>query len=139
MFDIPAAIEAGSKLVNGVVNRIWPDPTEAEKAKLEMLRVQIGHELAITQAQTKINEQEARHPSVFVSGWRPFVGWVCAVALLYTALIEPLLRFVALVVFGYQGIFPVIDTWLTMQVLAGLLGLGAMRTHEKKNGVARVK
>ena len=139
MFDIPAAIEASSNLIDGVVNRIWPDPTEQEKRRIDEMRMQLGHEMAMSQAQTSINQFEAQHPSVFVSGWRPFVGWVCAGALCYAAVLEPFLRFVATVVFGYIGGFPVIDTWLTFQVLAGLLGLGAMRTHEKKSGVARVK
>ena len=87
--------------------------------------------------QTEINKEEAKNASVFVAGWRPAVGWVCAFALFYSSLLEPLLRFAAQVWFGYAGTFPVIDTDLTLQVLFGILGLGAYRSFEKVKGVAR--
>jgi len=87
--------------------------------------------------QVEINKIEAASPSLFVSGGRPFVVWVCAFALAYAAVIEPIARFVATVGFAYAGPFPVIDTDLTMQVLLGLLGLGAYRSVEKIKGVAR--
>lgn len=125
-------ITAGIGLVNTVVSRVWPDASEADRQKAAMA-------LAELQAQTDINKAEASNPSVFVSGWRPFVGWVCGIALCYASLIEPLLRFLAVVIFGYGGAFPEIDTQLTFQVLIGLLGLGVMRTVEKKDGVARRK
>lgn len=62
--------------------------------------------------------------------------WICAFALAYASVIEPVARFVAKVWFGYSGDFPVIDTDLTMQVLIGVLGLGAYRSFEKAKGVA---
>ena len=87
--------------------------------------------------QVEINKIEAANSSLFVSGGRPFVVWVCAVALAYAAVIEPMARFVAKVWFGYDGDFPGINTDLTMQVLVGVLGLGAYRSFEKVKGVAR--
>jgi hypothetical protein len=66
-----------------------------------------------------------------VAGWRPAVGWIGAFGLGYAAVLEPVIRFVAVVAFGYAGKFPVIDTSITMQVLFGILGLGAYRTFEK--------
>jgi hypothetical protein len=62
--------------------------------------------------------------------------WVCGVALAYVSLIEPVMRFVAVLCFDYRGEFPVIDTVITMQLLFGLLGLGGMRSFEKTKGVA---
>jgi hypothetical protein len=88
-------------------------------------------------AQIEVNKVEAQSSSFFVSGWRPFIGWGCGVAFIYSALIEPICRFVATTVFMYDGGFPTIDTNLTMQVMLGMLGLGAMRSFEKSNGVAR--
>lgn len=88
-------------------------------------------ELQASQAQTKINEIEAGNTNLFVSGWRPFCGWTGACALAYASLIEPLSRFIAKVGFGYSGEFPTIDTTITMQVLFGILGLGAYRAVEK--------
>lgn len=87
-------------------------------------------------AQTEINLEEAKSSNWFISGWRPYVGWICGTAFGYVGLVEPFLRFVATVIFGYTGAFPVIDTSLTMQVLFGLLGLGALRSLDKKNGVS---
>jgi hypothetical protein len=86
-------------------------------------------------AQIAVNQEEAKSSSLFVSGWRPYVGWVCGNALAYVAILEPIARFVA-TLNGYHGPFPIIDTTITMQVLLGLLGLGYLRSQDKKNGVA---
>lgn len=124
-----------------VIERIWPDANKRaeEMRKLEELR-QKG-DLALLEAHVKmltgqldINRTEAQHASIFVAGWRPFVGWICGFALAYVAIIEPLMRF-ASVMAGYEGEFPVIDTSLTMQVLLGMLGIGAMRSLDKFNRV----
>ena len=101
-----------------------------------MIKVDLAHKLAIIQTQTNINKIEASHKSLFVSGWRPAIGWVCAIGLTYATIIEPICRFIALVMFQYSGTFPIIDTNLTMQILIGLLGLGGLRTYEKHKGVA---
>lgn len=71
----------------------------------------------------------------FSSGWRPFVGWMCGLAFAYATIVEPALRFAAAVWLDYQKPFPAIDTLLTMQALLAVLGLGALRTYEKKSGV----
>ena len=139
MFDIPSAVEAASKMIDGVVSRIWPDKTQVDNNKLERFKSELAMELAITQAQTSINSAEAVHPSVFVAGWRPFIGWCCGVSLLYVAIIEPIARFIALVVFNYDANFPIIDTNLTLQILLGMLGLSGMRSFEKSRAVARSK
>jgi hypothetical protein len=99
---------------------------------LEMAKVGISLDLA----QIAVNTTEGANASVFVAGWRPFVGWTCGVGLAYVAIMEPIARFIAKVGFAYNGAFPVIDTSLTMQVLIGMLGMGAMRSMDKKNGVS---
>lgn len=137
MFDIPAAVSAVSGLADSVVKRIWPDATEIEKAKLDQLKAEMQNEFNTVLGQLDINKAEATSSSVFVSGWRPFIGWVCGASLAYVGLVEPIGRFLATVIFAYTGIFPVIDTNLTMQILMGLLGLGGLRTFEKSKGVAK--
>jgi len=82
-------------------------------------------------AQIEVNREEAKSTNWFVAGWRPAVGWIGAAALAYAAIGEPLARFIAQVLFDYAGVFPQIDTTITMQVLFGLLGLGAFRSIEK--------
>jgi Holin of 3TMs, for gene-transfer release len=130
----------GVKVVGDTLTSLFTNDDAREKA-LEMQKAQQAYDLEMAKieqslitAQTDINKIEAANPSIFVSGWRPFVGWVCAVALLYVAILEPLIRFVAKVIFGYQGEFPVIDTTITMQVLLGMLGLSGMRSFDKFKG-----
>ena len=129
---ISAALDIGGKLID----RLWPDPTQAAAAKLELLKMQQEGDLAVMVAQTDINKIEAGSSNLFVAGWRPFVGWCCGVAFLYAAILEPLARFISKVLFGYMGDFPVIDTTLTMQILLGLLGMAGLRSWDKKNGTA---
>ena len=131
-FDpISAALDIGGKLID----RLWPDPTQAAAAKLELLKMQQNGDLAVMVAQTDINKIEAASSSMFVAGWRPFVGWVGGFGLAYAAILEPMLRLIA-TLSGYTGEFPAIDTTITMQILFGLLGLGAMRSYDKVKGVA---
>ena len=92
-------------------------------------------EIGLLQAQVEVNKEEAKSLNLFVAGWRPFIGWACGFALVYAAILEPLARFVAKVMFGYEGGFPSIDTSLTMQVLLGILGFAGMRSFEKSKGV----
>lgn len=126
---------------NSVIERVWPDPTKQALAKLELERLAQAGDSAKLQAhiqaitgQLNINKVEASSKSIFVAGWRPFVGWVCGFGLLYAVILEPAMRFIAMLC-GYVGGFPVIDTSITMQVLLGMLGLGMMRTREKEKGV----
>lgn len=130
MDPITAVLNIG----NTIINKIFPDPAEAAKAQLQLLQMQQTGELAAIVAQTDINKIEAASTSVFVAGWRPFCGWVGGTGLAYAAIIEPLLSFIARLS-GYTGEFPVIDTTITMQILFGLLGLGAMRSYDKLKGV----
>ena len=136
-FDpLTAALDVGKSLIE----KIWPDPVKQseEIRKLEELHQKgdlavLNAEVQLLLGQINVNAAEANHKSIFVAGWRPFVGWVCGFGLLYASVIEPLMRFIA-TVNDNTGTFPVLDTTITMQVLLGILGLGVMRTQEKKNG-----
>ena len=121
----------------GAVGKIADDLTTSDKERMAAELDAYKAESERMGGQVEINKIEAASGSLFVSGGRPFVVWVCAFALAYVAVIEPIARFVATVGFAYAGPFPVIDTDLTMQVLLGLLGLGAYRSVEKIKGVAR--
>ena len=123
------------------IEKIWPDPTKRAKElrKLEEMKqrgslAEMNAQVNMLTGQMEINKVEAASGNWFVAGWRPFVGWVCGFALAYAAILEPFMRFIASVN-DYSGTFPVIDTTITMQVLLGMLGLGAMRTREKEKGV----
>lgn len=123
-----------------VIDRLFPDPVQKAQAQLELFKLQQSGELAelaaatdLAKAQIGVNTVEAANASTFVSGGRPFVIWVGGFGLAYAAILEPLLRFIAAVGFHYTGAFPAIDTTITMQVLFGVLGLGALRSYDKKN------
>lgn len=116
-------------LANTVVSRLWPDKTEQEKQ-------QLAAALAIVQGQLDINKAEAASPSAFTSGWRPGIGWVCAMALFFQYIARPLLMWFGLVTGHEWPPLPGIDDNL-WQLLLGMLGLGGLRTYEKTKGVAR--
>lgn len=132
MDPITAILGIGNKLID----HFFPDANQAAAAKLRLLEMQQNGDLQVMASQMDINKIEAQNPSLFVSGWRPFIGWVCGISLTYAAIIEPVSRFIAKVLFHYTSEFPVIDTTLTLQILLGLLGLAGMRSWEKKEGVA---
>ena len=107
---------------------------KAKEIDTEFQKFAMDNGIKIQLAQIAVNVEEAKSSNWFVSGWRPACGWVGAFALLYAAILEPFARFIAVVGFNYTGMFPSIDTSITMQVLFGLLGLGAYRTVEKVRG-----
>lgn len=120
------------------IEKIWPDPSKRaeELFKLEKLKqdgnlAELNAQVNLMLAQIKVNEKQAEHPSIFVAGARPAIMWICAFSLAYAGIVEPMARFVAAVFFDYSGAFPAVDTTVTMQLLFGLLGLGAYRTYEK--------
>lgn len=123
--------------VIGAVGKVATDLITTDKERLQFELEGRKLDQAIDLAQIEVNKAEATNPSVFVSGWRPFIGWGCGFAFLYIGLFEPMVRFIAKVVYQYNGDFPVIDTTITMQVLFGLLGLAGMRSYEKTKGIAK--
>jgi hypothetical protein len=136
---VSAILDIGSK----VIDRLWPDPSKAAEAKLELFKMQQNGELAqlaaeteLAKGQLEINKVEAASSSLLVSGGRPFIIWVCGFSLLYAAILEPMARFTATVLLHYVGPFPVLDTTITLQVLFALLGLSGYRSIEKVKGVA---
>lgn len=131
------------KAVGDTLDNLFTSDSEKLELKNEAAKAKLSYDLEIAkldaqalQNQTDINKIEAASSSLFVSGWRPAIGWVCGAALAYVAIIDPLARFISLTFFDYSGSFPVVDTTITMQVLMGLLGLGGMRSFEKVKGVA---
>lgn len=128
---ITAVLQLGSSLID----RLWPDPTEAAKAKLELLKLQETGELAQITGQLEINKQEATSSSVFVAGWRPGLGWVCGLAFSLHFVLFPITNFI-LVMWGHKSIDIEFDMSTLTTVLFGMLGLGGLRTFEKVKGVS---
>jgi hypothetical protein len=118
-----------------------PDPQQKAAAQLALFQAQQAGEfkeidaaLAAGAQQNAVNVAEAASGSAFKGGWRPFVGWVCGVGLAYQFLAHPLLVW-ASTAFWHVAVPPELDTGTLLDLLGGLLGLGAMRTVERINGV----
>lgn len=126
-----------------IVNKLIPDKAAAAAttAQLQVMAAQgaFAEELAqlqaVTTAQSDINKIEAASSSVFVAGWRPYVGWICGTGLGLQVIVAPLFTWVSMLV-GHPTAFPKFDDLLLQSTLAGMLGLGyGLRTLEKFNGV----
>ena len=137
----PLVISGLFSAAQSLIERFFPDPAAKAAAQLELLRMeqtgaraQLASETDLAKLQIQTNVEEAKSTNWFVAGWRPGIGWVCGAGLAYASLIEPFASFIAKVWFGYTGEFPVISTDLTLQILLGMLGLGAMRSVEKIKG-----
>lgn len=136
-FDpVTAAFDIGGKLID----RLWPDPSERDKAKLELMQMQQTGELAaltaetdLAKAQLEVNAEEAKNANIFVSGWRPAVGWTCAAAFAYHYVLQPLMAFI-LSAAGHPVDLPDFNMETMITVLIGMLGLGGLRTAEKFKG-----
>ena len=119
---------AMSSLAGTVINKIWPDKTEAEKQQLEAA-------VMMVQGQLEINKIEAANPSVFVSGWRPFIGWVCGVSCAWNWIGLSIAKVIAELC-GSQILLAPASITEMMPILMGMLGLSAYRTFEKVKGVS---
>lgn len=126
----------GSLLEMGrtLINRLIPDPAEKAKAELELMRMAAEGELKQVLGQLEINAREAQHPSIFVAGWRPAMGWVGGTGFGYAVLIQPLAVWLARINGWPEP--PVLDTDLLWIVISGMLGIGGLRSIEKVKGVA---
>lgn len=128
---ITAALDIGGK----IIDRLWPDPTQAAAAKLELIKLQQSGELAQITGQININTEEAKSSSLFVSGWRPFIGWVCGSGCAWNWVGLPVSTFVMTAV-GHPVVLRPADLSEMMPLLVGMLGIGTLRTVEKIRGVA---
>jgi hypothetical protein len=125
-------ITIGAKLLDKII----PDKDAREKAQADLLKAAQDQNFQKALAQIEVNKVEAQHSNLFVSGWRPAVGWTCVVGLVYNFIIYPLLLwFIA--VTGSSIEPPPMFSENLMELVLGMLGLGALRTYEKFKGVNR--
>lgn len=125
-----------------LLDRILPDPKAAADAKLKVLEMAQAGELkaleadtSLALAQAEINKAEAANGSLFVAGWRPAVGWACALAFAFKFIGGPS-AFILAQLIGHPITLPVFDFTEMSTILMGMLGLGAMRSVEKIKGKA---
>jgi len=123
-------------VINKLVDRI-PDPNKRAEAKEEFESELMTAVMSAAGQQNKVNAVEAAHKSVFVAGWRPFIGWVCGAALFWAFVLQPI---AAWLFSGFYPDFPVppqIYTDNLYQLVLAMLGMGGLRTFEKLKGVSR--
>lgn len=131
----PLLLSSVFQLGGQIIDRLFPDPQKKTEAELELLKLTQSGDLQTTLAQLEINAKEAAHPSVFVSGGRPFFIWIGGVAFAYSVILQPLLVWVARIKGWPEPPLPDVD--LLWVVVSGLLGLGGFRSVEKIKGVAK--
>ncbi len=123
-------------VVDGFLKFI-PDKNAREEAKEQMESQMLLAMTGLVAGQLAINLKEAEHGSIFVSGWRPWIGWVCGFALAWSFVIAPLLTW-GIFVAGIDVIdLPELETGPLMALVLAMLGMGGLRTYEKRLGVAR--
>lgn len=123
--------------VTGLLDKFIEDKDQKARLAHDIATMAEKHAHEAAMAQADINKAEAQHRSIFVAGWRPFIGWTCGVALAYHFVLAPLILFGA----GWAGAtipeLPTFDMDSLMTVLLGMLGLGGMRTFEKAKGLTK--
>lgn len=142
------ALESLFDIGKEAVIRIWPDPIRQaeELRKLEELKqkgslAELGAHVKLITGQLEINKAEANHKSLFVAGWRPFIGWVGGSAMAYQFVIYPMLIWLWVVLQAKEVVPkeldppPVLETGALFSIVTGMLGVGAMRSHDKAKGI----
>jgi hypothetical protein len=122
--------------VSGLLDKFIEDKDKKNALVHEITTMAEKHAQELAKGQIEINKISAGHKSLFVSGWRPAVGWTCCLGMASNFLLIPLANF-TLALSKSTIVVPLIDLSTMMPVLLGMLGLGAMRTVEKTKGVQR--
>ena len=117
--------------VTGLLDKFIEDKDQKAALAHEIATMSEKHAHEALKGQLEINKVEAAHHSIFVSGWRPAIGWVCKLGLFYNVIVANIL--------GIWVDVPEVDTTLLVPVMMGMLGIGAMRSYEKVKGVSREK
>ena len=123
--------------VTGLLDKFIEDKDQKNALAHEIatLAEKQAHEIA--KGQIQINAEEAKSRNIFIAGWRPFVGWTCAVALAYHFVLNPIILFITAWTGAVIPELPQFDMDSLMTVLLGMLGLGGLRTYEKKAGITK--
>jgi hypothetical protein len=117
--------------VSALLERAVPDKTTRDRLSHDLATMADRHSQEQVLAQLAINKTEAAHKSLFVSGWRPAIGWCCGFSLFYSTILAPFL--------GIWVEVPEIDSTLLTSTMLGMLGLVGARSYEKVKKVSREK
>jgi len=124
--------------VTDLISEVVVDKDKARELKVRLQELADSADQRLHEelmGQIEVNKEEAKHASIFVAGWRPFIGWVGGVGLAYSFVAAPFIEFTAKV-FGYVGEMPTPDANQLMTLVTAMLGVGAMRSYDKFKGTA---
>ncbi len=121
--------------VTSLLDKFIEDKDQKQKLAHEIATLAQKQAHAEVLAQLEVNKTEAASNSLFVAGWRPAVGWICGLAFAWHFVLEPMAGFVLAYIVDTPPTLPALDMTALMTVLMGMLGLGGLRTYEKKTGV----
>ena len=122
--------------ISAILDKVIPDKDLREKLSHDIATMAEKHTQEQVMAQIEVNKVEAAHHNMFVAGWRPAIGWICALGMGGNFLVIPFVN-MGLELTGTDVLIPMIELAEMMPVLMGMLGLGAMRSFEKAKGVSR--
>jgi hypothetical protein len=120
-----------------LLDKFVEDKDKKNELAHEIATMAERHAQELAKGQLDINKEEAKHRSIFVSGWRPSVGWVCSIAMAYHFVLQPLIVFGVTIAGVAIPELPKFDMNSLMTVLMGMLGLGGLRTFEKTKGLTK--
>jgi len=132
---ISALIPQIAPTLGNVLDRFFPDKEKAAEAQRAIETALLENAAQINLAQVEVNKEEAQHRTIFVAGWRPFIGWVCGIALAWHFVGVPVTIFFIAWAGAEVPELPAFDMNSLMTVLMGMLGLGGLRTFEKMKGL----
>ena len=123
--------------VTGLLDKFIEDKDQKNALAHEISTMAERHAQELAMSQIKVNQEEAKSGSLFIGGWRPFVGWICGIALLYHFILQPCILFFATMFGATLPPLPAFDMGSLMTVLMGMFGLGGLRSYEKSKGIAK--
>ena len=123
--------------VTGILDKVIEDKDQKAKLAHELATMadKLSHEQQL--AQIEVNKAEAASGSLFKGGWRPCVGWVCAIAFFYHFVGQPVIIFVLTVTGVEIPDLPNFNMNTLLTVLGGMLGIGGLRSYEKQKGLTK--
>ena len=123
--------------VASLLDKFIPDADTKQKIAHEIATMSQKHAQELAKGQLEINKEEAKHRSLFVAGWRPFLGWCLSFAMAWHFVLAPMTMFICAYFNVPIPALPVFDMDSLMTVLLGMLGLGGLRTAEKIKGITK--
>lgn len=127
-----------TKPITDIVSEVVVDKDKKRELDVEIQRIidqadaRFHEELM---GQIEVNKIEAKHASIWVAGWRPFIGWIGGVGLAYNFVLAPFIEFIVRAN-GYVGELPTPNSNELMTLILAMLGVGAMRSYDKTKGTA---